>query len=82
MEGLFEAQLVAETSGVERDYERLRNEDPLFRRGRRVLCLPTSAREEAYSAVFGRLSLYSLSSSPLDSRAALNALPTTTAFPA
>jgi len=32
VEGLFEAQLVAETSGAERDYERLRNEDPLPRR--------------------------------------------------
>jgi len=37
-------------------------------------CLPTSAREDTYSAVFGRTPLYSLSSSPLYSRGALNTL--------
>ena len=42
--------------------------------GRPLSCPPTSTREDTYSAVFGRIPLYSLSSSPLYSRGALNTL--------
>ena len=46
----------------------------LPRSGATCSCIPTSAREDTHSAVFDRVPLYSLSSSPLSSRGALKTL--------